>query len=69
MKQKFKKRGVQFSFNILSHIDLTPQEYQNVLEIEHYQQFQWFVEIVRLREGGSFGELALINDKPRAAAI
>jgi len=40
-----------------------------VLEIERYQQLQWFVEIVRLREGGSFGELALINDKPRAAAI
>jgi CRP-like cAMP-binding protein len=29
----------------------------------------WFVKFVSLREGQSFGELALINDKPRAATI
>ena len=36
---------------------------------EKYQKYQWFIEITKLEEGKSFGELALINDRPRAATI
>jgi len=40
---------------------------QTVQDIEHPPQ--WFVQVVRLSAGKSFGELALINDAPRAASI
>ena len=39
IKQKFKKKGVKFTFNVLSHIDLTPEEYQNILEIQRFQNY------------------------------
>ena len=30
---------------------------------------KWFIEVAHLHEGQSFGELALINNEPRAATI
>lgn len=33
------------------------------------EKMTWFVKVVKLVEGQSFGELALIDDKPRAASI
>lgn len=32
-------------------------------------KYEWFMEVKILGPGNSFGELALINDKPRAATI
>lgn len=34
-----------------------------------YEKTNWFIEIKKLRNGESFGELALIKDDPRAATI
>lgn len=48
---------------------LSAAEYANVLALQKYQKYKWFQEIVRLNEGQSFGELALLNDRPRAATI
>ena len=50
-------------------MELTDEEEYRLNQLYAYQQLLWFVEVVRLREGGSFGELALIKDKPRAATI
>ena len=32
-------------------------------------KLDWFKEVVSIGTGDSFGELALINDEPRAATI
>ena len=34
-----------------------------------YENFEWFVEVLTLVDGQSFGELAIISSKPRAATI
>lgn len=42
----------------------------NMINEHHeFQKVQWFVEAVILTEGHSFGELALIDNKPRRATI
>ena len=48
---------------------LTGEEKHNLEKIEEYQQMTWFLDVVKLCSGKSFGELALINDAPRAATI
>ena len=45
-------------------------EIENLEKIEDYSKnYEWFIKISRLLSGASFGELALINDQPRAATI
>jgi CRP-like cAMP-binding protein len=36
---------------------------------ERLKKLNWFIEVVKLLPGGSFGELALINKAPRSATI
>ena len=47
----------------------TKKEIENLEEIETFENYEWFVEVVRLNEGKTFGELALIKNDPRAANI
>ena len=54
--------------------DLTPEGYRNVLTeqirmLKKFEEQNYFLEVVRLTSGKSFGELALIKNKPRAATI
>jgi hypothetical protein len=48
----------------LSNIDR-----HNLDQLDKYNEYQWFVDVAKLRTGASFGELALINNEPRAATI
>ena len=41
----------------------------NVVAIYLLDQTDWFVQVINLTQGMQFGELALINEKPRAATI
>jgi CRP-like cAMP-binding protein len=38
-------------------------------EFRQLSKLEWFVTVVTLTDGHSFGELALIDSKPRRAAI
>ena len=48
---------------------LTGEEKHNIDKIEEYDGMTWYLDVVKLSSGKSFGELALINDAPRAATI
>ena len=39
------------------------------MQLNKYRRFNWFVEVLTLTSGHSFGELALINNAPRQATI
>lgn len=72
-QQKVKKRPkgpVLARFDPLLHMNLRPEEKENLDKIHEYKTgYQWFIKISRLLTGASFGELALLNDQPRAATI
>jgi CRP-like cAMP-binding protein len=48
---------------------ITKQDIENLSTFQIFNQSAWFVEVVRLGDGSTFGELALLNSKPRAATI
>ena len=48
---------------------MTPDQMANYILYKKYKKLEWFVEVVTLTQGQSFGELALINNEPRAATI
>ena len=41
------------------HMDFDEEELAHIKEIENFERYEWFVEVVRNRIGDSFGELAL----------
>lgn len=56
-------------FNFDPCVTLTEEMIKKIIQLKKYNRFQWFVEVLTLKEGHSFGELALLNNKPRAATI
>ena len=45
------------------------QNLDKLIKLEAYKGYNWFVEVNQFKAGMSFGELALVSDKPRAATI
>ena len=64
-----KKADTVFIFDPRVHMKLKTYEKLNLDDIEKFEQYQWFVDVSKLVSGSSFGELALLNNEPRAATI
>lgn len=59
----------QNSFELRENLILNQTDIEKLILLDIYDNLEWFVEVITLTEGQSFGELALINSKPRAATI
>ena len=68
IRQKF-KHGCHSKYQIKDDMTIREDDIEYLSHIELLSNQKWFVKVVKLTEGNSFGELALINDKPRAATI
>ena len=56
-------------FDFASYMKLGSLELDNLMTLDKYKRFTWFVDVIQLTQGYSFGELALLNNQPRAATI
>lgn len=50
-------------------MNLSKTDLRNLDDLETYEELEWMVEVSLLATGANFGELALINNEPRAATI
>ena len=48
---------------------LSSQEKENLQKLDFYESLEWTIESCKIETGGSFGELALISNNPRAASV
>ena len=48
---------------------LTSEDHRNLAEIEEYKKVNWYSEVVKLKAGAAFGELALLNREARSATV
>ena len=70
MRFNFKVEADLYS-DIIKVLDLGRKDAAKLLRfnLEEKNEDQWFTEVKLMTPGQSFGELALINDVPRAATI
>lgn len=57
------------TFELRENLILSPKDVEYLILLDLYDDLEWFVEVITLTDGQSFGELALIHSKPRAATI
>ena len=57
------------SEHLLQNSNLSGNDIFYLQEYLNLSSYDWLVEVMTLEAGNSFGELALIDDKPRQATI
>ena len=55
--------------DIKKELNFVDSEIIKYIDFENLDELVWFVDYTILKDGNSFGELALINDEPRKATI
>ena len=63
------QQNIQLAYDVSSYMEVTKYEQNQLAKLKNYNELEWFIEINRLQKGKSFGELALINNEPRAATV
>lgn len=68
-KRKMSRADTIMEFDPKISMKLSKQDRDNLADLLKYESVKWFVEISKITSHGSFGELALINNDPRAANV